>query len=278
MARAWAVVLAIVAAGLVAAVPGAPTARTYRIVPGHGKIEVYVKTEGLVNPSRGLILEAKDYSGKIVYDPLRPQASTVELRIPVRRLEPTAPTMTREEHDDLIVWLRSSWVLDMRRFSEIAFFGSGAHLGGARGSGFRAITVPGRLQIHGYMHEAKLQAIARIATDGIMIMGRHFVRQREHGMVPLKDATGVYTIRNEVEIVFNLFAVPETELALHPDEVQPPEWKERAEKSGEMLPGAPAPDRPLEDDEVKPPSLEPRTEKSGEWTDPKVDPDKIGDE
>src|SRR5690349_16204277 len=106
-----------------------PTARTYRILPGRGRITVRVRSEGQIHPTSGLLLEAKDYRGKIVFDPKSPGATRVELHVPVRSLEPVAPRMTTEEHDYVLEWLRSSWVLDEARAAEIAFVGSGAKWG-----------------------------------------------------------------------------------------------------------------------------------------------------
>jgi polyisoprenoid-binding protein YceI len=229
----WTAVLALPALGF-ALYLGAPTAVTYRIIPGRGSIHVRVPTEGLNVKARAIVLNAKEYRGTIVYDPVHPEKATVELKVNVRGLEPTSPRFTFRDTNLLLLYLRSRWVLDMVRWPEISFIGSGARFGGERGSGYYAVSVPGKLEIKGRLALVQLDAIASVGTEGIRVFGRHFVRQRDHGIVPLRDRTGAYTLRNELEVSFDIFAAPSYERPLDEDEVKPPEWKERARDSGTL--------------------------------------------
>ena len=263
----------------------APGQVSYRVIDSRSRVEVIVKTEGLVNHSRGLVLRAHDVKGRIVYDPLHPDRSRVDLRVPVRGLEPVAPRMTQDEANYVLDFLRSTWVLDVLRWPEISFVGSGVRWGEPRGSGFpresegrspsrgpgfgapefRGIHCPGRLEIHGRMAQVVLDGIARVTTEGLEVIGRRYVRQRDHGIVPLKDISGVYTVKNELEVTFHIFAVPETELELQADEVHPSKLSERAQRSGEL-------EKKGEPPEMKRAEPELQDKDSGEFTDPKYEP------
>lgn len=287
-ARGRAVLAALVAAvpvALVAGAPGDAGPRTYRIVPGRGKITVNVQTEGLVgenqgpvgpgravdprrekvlidgklpqphalsrppsrspydsrpkSPVRGLTLEARDYRGSIVYDPAQPRAVRVEVRVPVRSLEPVAPSLEGEDRSEVIDWLRSSWVLDVARSPEISFVGSGAHFRGSAGGGFVNAQVSGRLEIHHRSNPVSLAILAKLTDEGVEVIGRHQVTLRSFDVLPLRDRTGVYRLRRDVEVDFHVTAVPEAQLELGADEVHPPELTGRAEHAGELTGQAP---------------------------------------
>ncbi len=243
----------------------APGQVSYRVIDSRSRVEVIVKTDGLVNHSRGLVLRAHDVKGRIVYDPLHPDRSRVDLRVPVRGLEPVAPRMTQDEANYVLNFLRSTWVLDVLSWPEISFVGSGVRWGEPRGSGFHGIHCPGRLEIHGRMAQVVLGGIARVTTEGLEVIGRRYVRQRDHGIVPLKDISGVYTVKNELEVTFKIFAAPEAELELQADEVHPSKLSERAQRSGEL-------EKKGEPPEMKRPEPELQDKGSGEFTDPKYEP------
>lgn len=249
----------------VAAWLGSPSALNYRIIASRSRVEVAVKTEGLINHSRGLILRAHDVTGNVVYDPLHPERSRVVFRVPVRGLEPVAPRMTIDEANYVLDFLRSTWVLDVLKYPEISFVGSGVKWGEPRGSGFFGIHCPGRLEIHGRMKQVVLDGIARVTSEGIEVSGRHYVNQRDHGMIPLKDISGVYTIKNELEVTFHVFAVPATEVELREDEVHPSKLTERAEKSGELEKKGEPPDMKVKEPEDKKPG-------AGSFADPRYEP------
>lgn len=244
---------------------GAAPTTSYRIIASRSRIEVTVKTEGQIHQGHGLVLLAHDVKGRIVFDPLKPSAARVEFRCPVRGLEPYSPRMTIDEANYIMNFIRSTWVFDVGKNPEIAFIGSGIKFGEARGSGFYGVHCPGQLEMHGRRNPVVLDGIARVTSEGIEVSGRHYVRQRDFSMIPLKDVSGVYTIKNEVEVSYKIWAAPEVENELHEDEAQMPKLTERAEKSGELKDKGQPP-------EMKRPEPEVKNPKSGEFTAPKFEP------
>lgn len=240
----------------------APLAQNYRILASRSRIEVRVESEGQIHAGKGLVLLAHDVKGRIVFDPVHPEATRVEFRVPVRGLEPFAPRMTTQEADYVLNFLRSTWVFDAMKNPEIAFVGSGVKFGERRGSGYLAITCPGQLEMHGRRNPITLEGIARVTSEGIEVSGRRFVRQRDFGMIPLKDASAVYKIKEEVEVTYRIFATPVPENAIGEDETQPAKLTERAEKSGELLDKGQPPETKQAEPEVKTRSgeLDPRLE------------------
>ncbi len=262
-----------------------PRVMQFRFVMGSGWLKVKVKTEGgPITPRSGLELSARDLRGEIVYDPLHPERSRVDLRVPVRALEPTAPAMTAgarrqalepmdrdqlatgDEKSFIMSYVRSTWVLDAVRAPDVAFLGSGVKFGEDRGSGYVAVTVPGRLELRGRTAPARLDGIARVTTSGIEIVGRHWVHLSSYGIPRIQDTAtgGTYRLGDEVEIEFHLVAVPAHADALGPDEVQFPKLTPRAERSGEPKVAEP-------ELRAKEPALQPEHERSG-TLDPKVLP------
>src|SRR5262249_40579358 len=151
-------------------------------------------------PVKGLTLEARDFRGQIVFDPVHPKAIRVELRVPVRSLEPIAPGLDALERNEVIDWVRSSWILDMARQPEISFVGSAARFRGPSGGGYIGVDVPGRLEIHHRNNPATLSVQAKVTDEGVEVFGRHFVTLRTYDIIPLRDATGAYTIKRDVEV------------------------------------------------------------------------------
>ncbi|MEZ0227952.1 MAG: YceI family protein [Planctomycetota bacterium] len=243
---------------------GGDTTRHYRILASRSRVEVRVPSEGQIHNGKGLVLLAHDVKGAISFDPVHPDRSRIEFRVPVRGLEPFEPRMTTTEADYVLNFLRSTWVLDVQRWPEISFIGSGVQFHERRGSGYRAIQCPGQLEIHGRKNPATLDAIARITSEGIEVSGRRFVRQRDFGIIPLKDMSAVYKIKEEVEVTFRVFATPVNETDLTEEEAQKAKLTERAEKSGELK-GRAAPAEPMR------PEPEVKT-KAGELTKPELQP------
>lgn len=226
---------------------------SFRIVPG--RLTVRARWGGLVQHTDGLLLEARDWRGRISFDPLRPTTARVSVSVSVRSLEPVSPRLEEQERNLVLAYAFAPDLLDAGRWPEIAFVGSGLRAGGERGSGFFAVSVPGRVEVRGRAMAATLDAIARVTTAGLEVYGRHFIRASDHGIrfVAAPDRLpGPGAIRDELEVEFRLLAVPETSLELREDEARPPELRERTRRSGEPLREAPAPKT-----------------RSGEWRDPK---------
>jgi hypothetical protein len=188
--------------------PAQPTP-TYTIVSHMGYVRVRVKTQGLVNPSKGLLLDARKYRGRILVDPMHLDGAHVELRIPYGELIPIAPRMTELERADVVDWLRSTWGLWAPGARDIAFVSSGANLRGLGPGGIVSVEMPGRLEIRKSGRPETVAAQVRVDKDGITAWGRHTVRQRDYGLIPYRDRSGAYSVKNELEIEFRVFAKPE---------------------------------------------------------------------
>jgi hypothetical protein len=243
----------------------APTGQSYRIIHSRSRVEVTVQTDGLINHSKGLVIMAAGATGRIVYDPLHLDRTRVEFRLPVRFMEPIAPKMTNAEAFYVVDFIQSTWVFDCPKNPEIAFIGSSIKWGEARGSGFYAFHCPGQLEMHGRRNAITLDGIARVTSEGIEVSGRRYIHQRDYGMIPLKDRTGVYKVKEDVEVTFHIFAEPEVENALKDDEAHPPKLTPRAEQSGEL-------EKKGEPPEVKRPEPEVTKPHSGELTKPELEP------
>jgi polyisoprenoid-binding protein YceI len=242
------------------------TATTYRVIDSRSRVEVAVRAEGLVDHSKGLIFRARDVKGMIVHDPLHPDRSRVDFRVPVAGLYLSEPRLTIEQTNMCLAYLRCAWILDMARFREISFIGSGVKLGEPRGSGYFGIHSPGRLEIRGRMNRVVLDGIARITSEGVEVVGRHYVHLRDHGIQPLIDVrSSAYKLKQDVEVTFHIFAVPMVEWELHEDEVHPSKLTDRAERSGELHGKGEPPDMKIPEPELENPH-------SGEYTDPKYEP------
>jgi polyisoprenoid-binding protein YceI len=251
----------------IAAWLGAPDgATTYRVIDSRSRVEVIVRAEGLVDNFRGLIFRARDVKGTIVHDPLHPERSRVDFRVPVKDMYLAEPRLTAEQTKMCLLYLRCSWVLDMARFEEISFLGSGVRFGEPRGSGYFSVHSPGRLEIRGRMNRTVIDGIARVTTEGIEVIGRKYVHLRDHGIQPLIDVrSSAYKLKQDVEVTFHIFAVPMVEWQLHEDEIHPSTLTPRGEHAGELEKKGEAPD-------MKVPEPEPVDPHSGEYTDPRYEP------
>jgi hypothetical protein len=204
-----------------------PQEKYYRLIPGRGQIEVKVDTEGTITTVRhGLVLRARDYSGELVIDPAHLERSRVELRILVGHLIPVSPRMTLLEKAELVDWIRSTWGLDISRTwgaPDIAFTGSGLTTMTPMTGGLLSVEMPGRLRIRRRENPVKISALARFDPDGIMIWGRYPIRIREYDLIPYRDETGAYKMKETINISFRVFAAPAPEGAPPKASDQPPQ-------------------------------------------------------
>jgi len=242
---------------------GDPDAVTYRVINSRSRIEVAVKSEGFTNAAT-LVLQAYEVTGSIVYDAVHPSRSRITIRVPVQSLSPVSPRLPAAGVGAFLAFMRGYPILYMERFPEIAFLGSGVEWGSALGSGYRAVRSPGLLEIRGRRTQVLLQGIAHITTAGLEVSGRHYVHLHDHGVARPYHPESSIQVKDDVEVNFHIFAVPEKELELRDDEVHPPKLTDRGEHSGELTPRGEPPDMKRKEPDLKTPSgelapgLEPR--------------------
>jgi polyisoprenoid-binding protein YceI len=153
------------------------------------------------------VVQARAFTGTIVYDPRNPDASSIQVTVEVGSLQADDPAtrskfglsgeISESDRADIDKAMRSDGQLAAARFPSLSFKSSAI----ARQSDGRFL-VTGRLTIRGVTNEVKFPA--EIALDGDLLRGRAQLKfkQSSFGYQPYSAALG--TIKNKDEVTLHI--------------------------------------------------------------------------
>ena len=151
-------------------------AGTFTIDPGQSALVVQVFKDGVAATlAHDHVVQARALSGTIAYDPQRPDASSIEVKVEVGSLQADEPATRRKfglegepsakDRADIEATMKSEGQLAVARFPAITFASTSI----AKQPDGRFL-VTGRLTIRGVAQEVKFPA--QITLDGGLLRGR----------------------------------------------------------------------------------------------------------
>ena len=183
-------------------------AGTFTIDPGQSALVVQVFKDGVAATlAHDHVVQARALSGTIAYDPQRPDASSIEVKVEVGSLQADEPATRRKfglegepsakDRADIEATMKSEGQLAVARFSAITFASTSI----AKQPDGRFL-VTGRLTIRGVAQEVKFPA--QITLDGGLLRGRAQLtfKQSSFGYQPYRAVLG--TIKNKDEVILHI--------------------------------------------------------------------------
>ncbi len=183
-------------------------AGTFTIDPGQSALVVQVFKDGVAATlAHDHVVQARALSGTIAYDPQRPDASSIEVKVEVGSLQADEPATRRKfglegepsakDRADIEATMKSEGQLAVARFPAITFASTSI----AKQPDGRFL-VTGRLTIRGVAQEVKFPA--QIALDGGLLRGRAQLtfKQSSFGYQPYRAVLG--TIKNKDEVILHI--------------------------------------------------------------------------
>jgi polyisoprenoid-binding protein YceI len=183
-------------------------AGTFTIDPGQSALVVQVFKDGVAATlAHDHVVQARALSGTIAYDPRRPDASSIEVKVEVGSLQADEPATRRKfglegepsakDRADIEATMKSEGQLAVARFPAITFASTSI----AKQPDGRFL-VTGRLTIRGVAQEVKFPA--QIALDGGLLRGRAQLtfKQSSFGYQPYRAVLG--TIKNKDEVILHI--------------------------------------------------------------------------
>jgi len=183
-------------------------AGTFTIDPGQSALVVQVFKDGVAATlAHDHVVQARALSGTIAYDPQRPDASSIEVKVEVGSLQADEPATRRKfglegepsakDRADIEATMKSEGQLAVARFPAITFASTSI----AKQPDGRFL-VTGRLTIRGVAQEVKFPA--QITLDGGLLRGRAQLtfKQSSFGYQPYRAVLG--TIKNKDEVILHI--------------------------------------------------------------------------
>jgi polyisoprenoid-binding protein YceI len=129
----------------------------------------------------------------------------VNLRVDARQLQVMDQEISDKDRAEIQHTMLGPEVLDSQQFPEIRFRSTAVTTAGAG-----QWTVLGELTLHGQTHPIALKA----SGEPGHYRGSIVLKQKDFGMKPYSAAGGTIKVKNEVEIVFEIFTAPQAAAAL----------------------------------------------------------------
>lgn len=177
-----------------------PDSVVYVLSP-ESRFEIHVGRSGVLKVfGHEHVIEARAFSGRVVYHPTAPQASHTEIAVRADGLlVVTADTAERRQVTDVM----RTRVLAAALYPEIRFRSREVTTiaGGLR--------VRGELTIAGVSREAALDVAATVGPDTLRATGRFAVKQTDFGITPVRAGAGAVRVADAVAIDLVVLAVAE---------------------------------------------------------------------
>jgi polyisoprenoid-binding protein YceI len=157
-------------------------------------------------------LAGREFKGVVVFDPVRPEASSVTLTVATARLEVLDPGVGEDDKAEIAKTLKSEDVLDVSRFPEIRFASTAVRVTAREPGGKLGLELTGDLTLHGRTRSIRF-AVALEPPRGegpLRASGTIALDQSDFGMSPYGVGLGAVKVKDRVELDFVVTARPGT--------------------------------------------------------------------
>ncbi len=165
-------------------------------------LEVEVQKAGLLKAfGHDHRIAAKEFSGRVTLDPGRMENSGVVLKVAAKSLSVMDEEVSEKDRSEIQATMQGEKVLDAERFPEIEFSSTGVTQVREEPDGW-AVTLAGRLRLHGLEREVILPVTLRREGSVLYAEGEVFLLQSDYGITPVKVAGGMVKVQDRLRIHF----------------------------------------------------------------------------
>jgi polyisoprenoid-binding protein YceI len=178
---------------------------SYTVDPARSRIEVAVSRGGLLKVlGHDHVIMAKSFSGQIRFDPGSIVDSSVQLNIDARSLVVLDdPNLSEKDSKQIQDTMEGAKILDTQDFPQITFHSTGVSRTTSAPEG---LTLQGRLLLHGVEKEIVFPVQVHPEADLLHVTGIVVIAQTDFGIKPIKAAAGGIRVKDQVRVMFEIFA------------------------------------------------------------------------
>ena len=188
------------------AMPQLPSPSIYRIDSGRSSLNVDVFRGGLFKTlGHDHTVAARKFSGTVQFDPGKLRDSSVSLSIESSSLTVLDPHASEKERSEVQATMEGLKVLGVQAFPKIEFSSTRVSEVTQAGNGF-AITLTGRLSLHGIEREITFPVHISFEKNLLRAAGSASITQTDFGIVPIRLGGGTVRVKDQVKVNFDLLA------------------------------------------------------------------------
>jgi polyisoprenoid-binding protein YceI len=179
---------------------------SYTFDASSSSLEIDVYKEGLFSAfAHNHLVSAKEFSGKIQFDPNKIDNSSVTLRVAAKSLTVVDPGESAGDREQVQATMLGKEVLEVGRYAEISFQSTRVTQIQRQANGWR-LTLVGTLQIRGAQRPIAFRLTVCVEGGELMAQGDAFILQSDYGIQPIKIAGGAVKVKNRLRIHFDIHA------------------------------------------------------------------------
>jgi polyisoprenoid-binding protein YceI len=172
----------------------------------NSSLEINVYKEGLFSAfAHNHVISAKEFSGKVRFDPNKIESSAVTLRVVAKSLTVVDPGESAGDREQVQENMLGKEVLDVGRYPEISFQSTRVTQIQRQANGWH-LALQGALELHGTQRPITFPLTVRVEGEELMAQGDAFILQSDYGIKPIKIAGGAVKVKNRLRIYFDIHA------------------------------------------------------------------------
>ena len=186
--------------------PRAQPQTTYEIDSAHSTMQIDVYKEGFFKAlGHDHLVAAKEFSGRVVFDPNHAENSSVTFRLATKSLTALDPGESEKDRSSVQTTMQGKEVLDVEQFPEVTFSSTEVSKLEKKGEKWN-LTLGGKLKLHGVEKPIRLPVGVSIAGNELIAQGEVFLLQTDYGITPVKVAGGTVKVKDRLRIHFEVRA------------------------------------------------------------------------
>ncbi|HTX36278.1 MAG TPA: YceI family protein [Bryobacteraceae bacterium] len=179
-------------------------ASSYVVDAGKSRFVVRASATGLLSAfGHNPTIAIRSFTGEAWFRPQAPEHSSLRLEIDPASLAITGDVNDKDRRE-MERTMRDE-VLEINRFREIRFEGSGVH-SSQLGEGIYRLKIAGQLKLHGVERPLELPCNLIAGQDFLRANGEFTIRQTDYGMRLVSVAGGTLKLRDELKFSFDILA------------------------------------------------------------------------
>lgn len=178
----------------------------YSVDAARSKIVINVSKEGAFKAfGHDHVVDAKEISGQVQFDPQRIQESTVRLRIPTKAITVVDPGESDKDRHEVQATMEGEKVLNVAKFPEITFTSSSVSAPKKTSEGWE-LTLAGKLKLHGVEKQVTLPLHVHADNGEVRAEGDLSILQTDYEITPVKVGGGTVKVKDKLKMTFNIIA------------------------------------------------------------------------
>jgi polyisoprenoid-binding protein YceI len=178
----------------------------YSVDAARSKVVINVSKEGAFKAfGHDHVVDAKEVSGQVQFDPQKVEESSVRLSIPTKSITVVDPGESDKDRHEVQATMEGEKVLDVAKFPEITFTSSSVSAAKKTSDGWE-LTLAGKLKLHGVEKQVSLPLRVHADNGEVRGEGELSILQTDYSITPVKVGGGTVKVKDKLKMTFNIIA------------------------------------------------------------------------